>query len=1124
MARHDPAEGCGDGGEVQVAGQPHGRGDVVGRALRLELRQEPKPLLGEGERRIPALRPRKDGCGGDPAGRVRGFDGRREPGHRRRLEQGAQRQLDAEDLARPRDHTGGEQGVSAKSKEVLVHPDPLAAQDIGPEAGEQLLDRGARCLGGLTGGQPRLRQGAAVQLAARRQRQRFEHQERRGDHVIRQVPGQSPAQHLDVQGLSRLRHHVGHQPWSEGRILPDRRNGLADAGLYGEDCFDLSQLDPEAPHLDLMVDPAQELERAVRPGTGQVSGPVQPLSRDAAPGVRNEPFRGQVRAAEVAADHARPPQQQLTWHAGRDHAEPPVHHVQPRVVDRAADRHAVRIPAGYAGPARDIDGGLGRTVLVVQRDPETGEETVPQLGRQGFAAGEGLAQRGAVLHVPLVQEGPQHRRHEVDEGDPLLGEGAHQIGAVAMPVRPGQHQPGSGQQRREDLPHREVEAEGGLLQDRIARSQPVDPLRPEQPVPDPAVGHHDTLGAAGRAGGVDHVGQVPRIALREEGFTPLAPGDGAAGAQRQEVHSLAQPSGRAFAQALLGEDQRRAGVRDHVAQAVGRIGRIQGQVCSPGLEDGEKAHDHLNRALGQQADDHIGAHPAAAQPARHAAPQGVQPGVGQDGVSADHRHRLRAARRLRRHQLVQTATSPQVLAGRVPLAQRLVALGVAQQRQVRDAAVRRHHDRAEQDRETVQNPLRRGGVEQVAPEFEAGRDTASALGQRERQVEFRSGAGGIEWLEGQPRQLQRSQGGVLQREHHLEKGRVREAPLGRQLLDQPLERQVLMGIGRERPGADAAGHLQERWISGEVAAQDEGVDEEPDQILDLRPVAVRDRRADEQVLLSGMPAEQRRERGEEDHEQGGPFPAAERMEAGRQLRAELGLAQPAAPAHHWGPRPVDRQLQHGRRPRQALAPPAELRREHLAAQPHALPDREVRVLHRQRRERRGAARKGGGVEGRQLADQHAARPAVRHDVVQGEQRDVLARYPPQQGPAQQRPARQVEGAQRLLRGQAARLVLGLCQSAEVHERQLEGACRRRDPLHRAAVNGGEGGAQRLVPRHDLAQGGGQGGAVQRAGQPHGDRDVVGRAPRLEPGEEPEPLLGERERQVAAAGHRNDGRR
>ena len=85
---------------------------------------------------------------------------------------------------------------------------------------------------------------------------------------------------------------------------------------------------------------------------------------------------------------------------------------------------------------------------------------------------------------------------------------------------------------------------------------------------------------------------------------------------------------------------------------------------------------------------------------------------------------------------------------------------------------------------------------------------------------------------------------VLEREQDLEQRVAAEVALRRERLDQPLEGQVLVGVGvrgrsraRARSSSRKAGRRQ-------VGAQHQGVDEEADQALELGAGAAGDRRAD----------------------------------------------------------------------------------------------------------------------------------------------------------------------------------------------------------------------------------------------------------------------------------------
>src|SRR5678816_2346705 len=81
--------------------------------------------------------------------------------------------------------------------------------------------------------------------------------------------------------------------------------------------------------------------------------------------------------------------------------------------------------------------------------------------------------------------------------DPLLANQTHEIRAVAMSTRPRHYQTRTGNQRPEELPHRNVEAEGCLLQHTIFSSQLIGRLHPPQTIADAGVSVHCTLRLTG---------------------------------------------------------------------------------------------------------------------------------------------------------------------------------------------------------------------------------------------------------------------------------------------------------------------------------------------------------------------------------------------------------------------------------------------------------------------------------------------------------------------------------------------------------------------------------------------------------------------------------------------------
>ena len=240
VAAHHLGEAAPEGVQVEPAPQPHGGGDVVGRAAGLELVQEPEPLLGEGERRIVRRHPRPQrrrglaaGPGLDPAGQAR---------HGGALEQGAHRQLHAQGLPHPRHHPRGEQRVPAQAEEVVVGADPVDAQDLRPDPRQHIFEGGperAPFRGGA-GPRPDRGQRPPVQLAVGGARQRRVLHPETGHHVRRQARAQVGPQLAGVGRRRRARGGVvGDQPVLPLVPPPDQHRGLPQGGVLAQPLLDL---------------------------------------------------------------------------------------------------------------------------------------------------------------------------------------------------------------------------------------------------------------------------------------------------------------------------------------------------------------------------------------------------------------------------------------------------------------------------------------------------------------------------------------------------------------------------------------------------------------------------------------------------------------------------------------------------------------------------------------------------------------------------------------------------------------------------------------------------------------------------------------------------------------------
>jgi hypothetical protein len=116
-------------------------------------------------------------------------------------------------------------------------------------------------------------------------------------------------------------------------------------------------------------------------------------------------------------------------------------------------------------------------------------------------------------------------------------------------------------------------------------------------------------------------------------------------------------------------------------------------------------------------------------------------------------------------------------------------------------------------------------------------------------------------------------GGKLERD--LEQRVPREVALRLQLVDEHLERHVLVFVRGECGLAHAPHEVPERRVAAEVGTKDERVDEEADQPLDFGAVAVRDICADGKIVLAGVAGEQRLEGRKQSHEERRALPVRE---------------------------------------------------------------------------------------------------------------------------------------------------------------------------------------------------------------------------------------------------------
>src|SRR5205085_2679912 len=107
---------------------------------------------------------------------------------------------------------------------------------------------------------------------------------------------------------------------------------VGDAGHRAQHRFDFTELDAKPANFDLMVEPAEALEAAVRQLAPQISGPVDAIVRPAA-GVVDESFGGEIRPPAVAARQTLAADPDFAFVSRGNRLQCLVEHVDLRLVD-----------------------------------------------------------------------------------------------------------------------------------------------------------------------------------------------------------------------------------------------------------------------------------------------------------------------------------------------------------------------------------------------------------------------------------------------------------------------------------------------------------------------------------------------------------------------------------------------------------------------------------------------------------------------------------------------------------------------------------------------------------------------------------------------------------------------
>ena len=493
------------------------------------------------------------------------------------------------------------------------------------------------------------RQRLAIHLAVRGERKGIQQNESCRNHVFGHGGADQRAQLIRQVGRRTRAHQVGDQALVARDVLARDDHRFAHGSVPGDACFDLPRLDAQTANLDLMVDATEKLDVAFWQPAHKIAGLVQPRARFRAERIRNELFCGELCAIPVARTQLRSAQEQLARHPDRHRPQVTIQHVCAGVGKRSAyGRCSASRAFGCHLSARAHHRVLGGTVMIDQ--PERQLARGPLV--EPVTASEQGAQRRSLGPV-LSQHCLRERRGQKAQGNlPLCQPAHHQPGIQARGVIGNMHAGARGEVRP-DLPYRAVKGWSGDLRGTIVRLDVVSLLMPANQVEQARVLDRHPLRMAGRARGVNHIGELLR---RHGAALEAAPGASVdAALRRVHVQNRRIRGGQGRGKMLSCQRHHRLRIFQHEANAFGGILRIDGHISPARFPHAQNGDEHLDRALEIDGDQGIRLHTLRTQLPGQCFRALVELPVGHPPPAAFRCERLRANVSLLLDQLVHAA-------------------------------------------------------------------------------------------------------------------------------------------------------------------------------------------------------------------------------------------------------------------------------------------------------------------------------------------------------------------------------------------------------------------------------------------------------------------------------------
>src|SRR5450830_310176 len=257
-------------------------------------------------------------------------------------------------LAHAPDQADRQQRVTTQFEEVIVAPDLLDLEQVGPDLRQGDFGFALRRLIATTDQCVAVRgwQGLAVEFAVGGQWQLVQRDVDGRDHVLRQFFLQMTAQAVDLdRGMSIGQGVIGHQTLVARDVFSGRDDRFMDGWVFGQAGVDLAQFDTETTDLHLVVVTAQVFDITVWQVATEVAGAVHAGIRRGGERVLEETFGGEVVAIQVTPGYAGAADVDLTRYAQRNGLLLLVQQVELGVAHRFADMRGETVFAIHGHPA-----------------------------------------------------------------------------------------------------------------------------------------------------------------------------------------------------------------------------------------------------------------------------------------------------------------------------------------------------------------------------------------------------------------------------------------------------------------------------------------------------------------------------------------------------------------------------------------------------------------------------------------------------------------------------------------------------------------------------------------------------------------------------------------------------